>query len=349
MAELYIPKPMNLLGTYQQLNQLKRSQQQIDLMGQNLELRTKEYEQRKKKEKSDILVSQLGVPNQSKEYYQATVNKITGLWGLDELSLGDNYGDALREINGLFKAAKKNPSLDMSDAIDSIYKKYGGSERIRKEIDVLGVNIEKEKLTQADQYISLIQGSGGIAQGQQENLLRSFSEQGGTPQLRAVATARLTQRKGIEVPKQNEIVPPAVAAEIGIPKGSRLTYGQAASAGYKVPPAKEEKEVEIKVPDRVVKAQDFVKSIASKLAIDPLTAMMYSKNPEKLKLLKPDLPADVISAFNQAAKIVDEYYKERPEEAFAGSATLEPSHPSSFGSAGAEDIDPFGIFEEEGF
>lgn len=104
-----------------------------------------------------------------------------------------------------------------------------------------------------------------------------------------------------------------------------------------------------KVPDQVVKAQDFVKAIAGKLSLDPLLAIGFKDNPEMLALLQTKLPATTMTAFEKASKIVNDYYQSISEEPATRTrkSGLAPSHESTIPPGTEfETIDPLGIFGE---
>lgn len=88
------------------------------------------------------------------------------------------------------------------------------------------------------------------------------------------------------------------------------------------------------VPGRVKQAQSYVLSVIKNIypEMDPWVAMSYAENPEMLDRLKPDVPADVISLFDNNLKILKEYYG------------VKESAPADKKPAGGKSDDPFGFY-----
>lgn len=180
--------------------------------------------QQQARERFDAFTKLLAVPNQSDEYYQAQVNGITDMFGLERLNIGDRSKEALKEVGGIIKSARENPSTDYRPAIDALYAKYGTSKETADRIDKAKAELAGMKKETAGNYVAQVLGSGGVTD--PAAAAGAFARSGGTPELREAGAAAEKQiRESAKTTGDPKTFESFLVGEVS---AGRLSFDQAA-------------------------------------------------------------------------------------------------------------------------
>jgi len=200
MSEIFIPGQQNqrdLLGTVMQFKQLQQGQQRLGLLQQDAKRQTEELERTKKTEKMKFLMENINV-FKDRESVAKNFNEIGKELGFPELAIPEDPKEMIREANAIEKYMEANPNADPAPLLKQFSSKYASLEGRQAQLDLLGKNIGTIKMKMADQYLSLLQGSGGIRPEQQNQLLETFARSGGTSELRTAALNKLMAKAKLD-------------------------------------------------------------------------------------------------------------------------------------------------------
>ena len=168
----------DLLGTVMQFKQLQQGQQRLGLLQQEAKQQTEDIERKKKTDKINFIIQTLPLMDEM---------------GMPHVTVPADPNEMVREVIDINKFIQDNPNSDPRPVIYQWSKKYVGVPEMEKHRDLLFKEWQTGKANLADQYLSLLQGSGGIRPEQQGQLLETFARSGGTPELRSAAMKRLEE------------------------------------------------------------------------------------------------------------------------------------------------------------
>lgn len=183
----------DLLGTVMQFKQFQQGQQRLGLLQQDAERQTQELVRKQKTEKLKFLMDSLPV-FKDRESVVKNMNALGQELGLPELSVPQDPKEMIREANEIRKFMNENPNADPRPLLQQFSSKYASLEGRQAQLDLLGKDISYTKAQMADQYLSLLEGSGGIRPEERRALLETFARSGGTPELRSAAANRLMEQ-----------------------------------------------------------------------------------------------------------------------------------------------------------
>jgi len=202
MAQVFIPQSQDLLGTVAKIAQIKQGQQRLDLMGQQAQQSAEQLELQKKGDEIESAVKALSIPNQPDSFY-ATPIKTLQKYGVAGSGLvpGEQMKQFQKSISTLYQRTLKEPGFENTPefkaALAELKTMTGGIAEKEAEIKDLTGRITADRQTQSEAFMSLLQGSGGVAPGAEMDLLSAFSRAGGTAQVRAAATAAEDRQLGV--------------------------------------------------------------------------------------------------------------------------------------------------------
>lgn len=179
------------------IQQIQQGQQRMDLLNKNMETQANALMEKRRQTDANNYFKLATVKGQTRENRQVYLNKFADTLGYPRMTV-DEDGKLIERLKGIQSAFEKDPTGRYDPLIQDVINEFGDDEHKLKQIGLLGKNIQEEKQKAAGQFMSLLQASGGVARGQQDMLLRSFSETAGVPELRTEAAARLKQRKELQ-------------------------------------------------------------------------------------------------------------------------------------------------------
>src|SRR3990167_2962715 len=187
----------DLLGTVMQFKQLQQGQQRLGLLQQESERQTQELVRKQKTEKLKFIMDALPM-FKDRESAVKNFNALSKELNLPDLAVPEDPTEMIREANAIRKFMQANPNSDPQPLLQQFSNKYASVEGRQAQLDLLGQDVSSTKMKMADQYLSLLQGSGGIRPEQQGQLLETFARSGGTPELRSAALNKLMAKAKLD-------------------------------------------------------------------------------------------------------------------------------------------------------
>jgi len=321
MAQLFIPQPQDLLGTAAKIAQIKQGQQRLDLMGQQAQQTAEQLELKKKSDEIESAVKALGIQGQDESFYQAPIKTLERLGVVSPgfRPSGERLRAFQKSVAALYQRTLKEPGFkDTSEfkmAIQHLRTSSVGQEEMQARLDLLNKDIADNSKTQAENFMSLLQGSGGIAEGQEGNLLSAFSRAGGTAPVRAAATTAEDRRLEVakakaDIGKTQADTAKTVSSASGNGSGSESPHGKLL--------ADKAQAIASGAPPEVIAGYDnALRATYRDDAEKSLDKEYGSQTVQGGFVVDPERHAE----YNIAKTLLDDYPESTPQEAAAKSAS----------------------------